>query len=36
MKEARYQANCLPGPRETFKQDSVDLTVDGAGGIFNK
>ena len=25
MGEAQYQVNCLPGPRELFKQDTADL-----------
>ena len=24
MEEARYRANCLPGPREKFKRDTMD------------
>ena len=33
---ARYRVNCLPGPQEPFKRDSVDLAVgaiEGTGGV---
>ena len=29
MRGARYQANCLPGPREPFKGDIMDLAPGG-------
>ena len=37
MGRARYRANCLLGPREPFKQDTVDLApraIAGTGGVF--
>ena len=38
MERARYRANCLPGPREPFKRDNVDLAPGGTeemGGVFS-
>ena len=37
MRAARHRGNCLPGPRDPFKQDTVDIApgaIEGAGGDF--
>ena len=39
MRGARYRANCLPGRREPFKRDTVDLApgaIEGAGGVISQ
>ena len=39
MGGARYRANCLPGPREPFKRDTVDLApgaTEGAGFLVSR
>ena len=36
MGGGRYRVNCLPGPREPFKRDTLYLTseaTEGAGGV---
>ena len=36
---ARYRVNRLPGPREPFKRDTMDLApeaIEGAGGVLSQ
>ena len=39
MGGARYRVNCLSGPWEPFKQDTVDLkpgAIEGVGGVVSQ